>query len=169
MADRAEQLFLDDEMAIDHKETARNVRDFLTNNFEKYQNLAGLNPSDLSVIDDSHISSPKMDASGVSAHGGVNHTESSFNRIMAAEQACKAIYHTIRNCRQSDTKPYRKILTEVYLNCVEDTKVQGMLGYSPSQYDELKRRALCEFADRFDAWKYRYHVEYLKDLHAWVG
>ncbi|PKZ27530.1 ArpU family transcriptional regulator, partial [Lactobacillus crispatus] len=70
MTDRAEQMALDDSLKVDARETARNVRNFLTFKFEHFQNYAGLNVSDLSVIDDSHLSSPKMDASGVSSHGG---------------------------------------------------------------------------------------------------
>ena len=92
MADRAEQMTLDDNLEVDSKATANNVRNFLTFKFEHFQNYAGLNVSDLSVVDDSHLSSPKMDASGVSSHGGINHTESSFNRIMEAEQALSLIH-----------------------------------------------------------------------------
>ncbi len=70
MTDRAEQMTLDDNLEVDSKATANNVRNFLTFKFEHFQNYAGLNVSDLSVVDDSHLSSPKMDASGVSSHGG---------------------------------------------------------------------------------------------------
>ncbi len=167
MTDRMEQLSLDIDLNldIDQKATANRVRHFLDFNFEHYLNFAGLNASDLSVIDDSHLSSPKMDASGVSAHGGINHTEQSFNRIIEAENACKAIYRTIKNCRNGERTPYQTILVENYLHYRPDITVQAMLGYSSSRYDVLKRRALCEFADRFDVWKFRYGVEYLEDLH----
>lgn len=62
MTDRAEQLLLDDSLDIDQKATANRVRNYLTFNFEHLLNYAGLDSNDLSVIDDSHISSPKMDA-----------------------------------------------------------------------------------------------------------
>lgn len=167
MTDRAKQLVLDDMPEINQKATANAVRNFLTYDFERFQNFAGLNVADLSVIDDSHLSSPKMDASGVSAHGGINHTESSFNRIIEAEQACKAIYKTIKNCRNGSRTPYQTILADSYLRNIEDYKIQNALGYSPSRYDILKRRALCEFADRFEAWKRRYNIEYMRDLHVY--
>lgn len=165
MTDKAEQLLLDSDLDIDQRATANRVRHFLDFNFERYLNFAGLNASDLSVIDDSHLSSPKMDASGVSAHGGINHTEQSFDRIMEAEKACKAIYQTIKNCRNGERTPYQTILTEKYLRYTSDQNIQVLLGYSPSRYDILKRRALCEFADRFDKWKEYYGVDYLDDLH----
>lgn len=165
MADRAEQMTLDDNLEVDAKATANNVKNFLTFKFEHFQNYAGLNVSDLSVVDDSHLSSPKMDASGVSSHGGINHTESSFNRIMEAEQACKAIYKTIKNCRNGGRTPYQKILSEAYLQNMEDYKIQQELGYEDSQYYIKKRQALCEFADRFEKWKDWYSIPYFKDLH----
>lgn len=161
----ARQLLLDENMDIDAKATARRVRNFLDHNFDHYLSYAGLNPVDLSVIDDSHLSSPKMDASGVSAHGGINHTESSFNRVIEAEHACRAIYHTIINCKNAPRTPYRTILEENYLRYTPDIRIQTMLGYSPSRYDVLKRQALCEFADRWEHWKDIYHVEYLEDFH----
>lgn len=91
MTDRMEQLLLDDSLDIDQKATANRVRNFLAYDFDHLLNIAGFAPNDLSVVDESHISSPRMDVSGVSAHGGVNHTEQSFNRIIEAEKACHAI------------------------------------------------------------------------------
>lgn len=165
MIDRMEQLLLDDSLDIDQKATANNVRNFLAHNFNHLLNIAGLEPSNLSVVDESHISSPKMDITGVSAHGMVNHTIDNFNRIMEADKACHAIYRTIMNCRNGSKQPYKTILAESYLHNVEDFKIQAMLCYSSSQYDILKRRALCEFADRWDKWKNVYGVEYMSDLH----
>ena len=165
MTDRMEQLLLDESLDIDQKATANRVRNFLAYDFDHLLNIAGLAPNDLSVVDESHISSPRMDASGVSAHGGVNHIEQSFNRIIEAEKACHAIYKTITNCRNGNKQPYQTILAEAYLHNIEDFKIQSMLCYSSSQYDILKRRALCEFADRWDKWKEVYGVDYMSDLH----
>lgn len=168
MADRAEQLLLDDAMDIDQKATANKVRNFLKFDFDRYLNFAGLNPSDLSVIDDTHLSSPSLDASGVSSHGGINHAETSMLRIIEAENACKAIYHAIMKCRDGGRKPYKTILSEVYLKGMNDTAVQGLLGYESSQYDVIKRRALCEFADRWDRSRYIYRLRDDKwDMHVW--
>ena len=162
------QLLLDDGMAIDQRKTAGRVRNFFEHDFERYLGYAGLNPVDLSVIDDSHLSSPKMDASGVSAHGGINHQEDSTLRIIEAEKACHAVGKAIDNCRDSARIPYRTILREHYLRGLDDQKVMVLLGYEHSWYDSLKRRAECEFADRWDKWKHQYGVDYLRDLHVYL-
>lgn len=162
-----EQLVLDDEMQIDQKATASKVRSFLGKSFERYLNFAGLNRADLSVLDDTHLSSPKMDVTGVSAKGGVNHTEASFLRVYESKQACMGIHNSIKKCQDGSRKMYRTILTEVYLKEVDDWKVQAQLGYSARQYATLKRRALCEFADRFEAWCIDNGIDYLPKLHVW--
>lgn len=165
MTDKAMQALLDENMAIDQRATARKVRNFLKHDFERYLNYAGLNPEDLSVIDDNHLSSPKMDASGVSSHGGVNRQEDSNLRIIEAEKACYAVVTAINNCKDGSRTPYRTILRECYLKGLDDQRIMGLLGYEHSWYDRLKRRAECEFADRWDKWKDEYQVDYLKDLH----
>lgn len=165
----SKKLLLDDGMAIDQRATASRVRKFLKHDFERYLAYAGLNPTDLSVIDDTHLSSPKMDASGVSAHGGVNHQEESNLRIMKAEKACHAVVRAIGNCRDGSRTPYRTILRECYLKGLDDQKVMVLLGYEHSWFDQLKRRAECEFADRWDRWKLYYDVDYLRDLHVYLS
>lgn len=165
----SKQLLLDDGMAIDQRATASRVRNFLKHDFERYLGYAGLNPVDLSVIDDTHLSSPKMDASGVSAHGGVNHQEESTLRIMEAEKACHAVARAIDNCRDGSRTPYRTILRECYLKGLDDQKAMVLLGYEHSWFDHLKRRAECEFADRWDRWKHYYDVDYLRDLHVYLS
>lgn len=168
MTDRSKQMLLDGGMAIDQRATAGRVRNFFKYDFERYLGYAGFNPVNLSVIDDTHLSSPKMDASGVSAHGGINHQEDSTLRIMEAEKACYAVAKAIDNCRDASRTPYRTILKECYLKGLDDQKVMGLLGYEHSWYDRLKRRAECEFADRWDKWKFCYGVDYLKDLHVYL-
>lgn len=154
-----EQLLLGSGLDIDQKETASNVRGFLLNTFEKYLSYAGLNPSDLSVINASHLSSPKMDASGSSSKGGSNHTEDNFNRIVLATDACSAVYNAIKNCQDSSKKPYRTILARRYLDGEESMRIQVALGYSSTSYDRLHRRACCEFADRIEYWKDHYKLD----------
>ena len=143
----SKQLLLDNGMAIDQRDTAKRVRNFFKHDFERYLNYAGLNPVDLSVIDDTHLSSPKMDASGVSAHGGVNHQEESNLRIMEAEKACRAVAKAIDNCRDGSRTPYRTILRECYLKGLDDQKVMVLLGYEHSWFDRLKRRAECVYVE----------------------
>lgn len=164
MAD-SRQLLLDGGMAIDQRKTATRVRNFFKYDFERYLGYAGLDPVSLSAIDDTHLSSPKMDASGVSSHGGINHQEDSILRIMEAKRACYAVVRAINRCRDSSRTPYRTILKERYLKGLDDQKVMVLLGYEHSWFDKLKRRAECEFADRWDEGKLYYNVGYLKDLH----
>lgn len=165
MTDRSKQMLLDEGMVIDQRKTAAKVRNFFKHDFERYLGYAGLNPVDLSVIDDSHLSSPRMDASGVSAHGGINHQEDSTLRIVEAKKACYAVVRAINRSRDSSRTPYRTILKERYLKGLDDQKVMVLLGYEHSWFDKLKRRAECEFADRWDEGKKYYKVDYLKDLH----
>ena len=72
MTDKAKQLLLDD-MAIDQRATASRVRNFLQKQFERWLSYAGLDPVSLSVIDDTHLSSPSLDAAGVSGGAGTIH------------------------------------------------------------------------------------------------
>lgn len=164
----AEQLSFDDsKMQIDQRRTANKVRGFLTDEFERYLNYAGWNRSNLATITENHLTGIKTDVSGVSSGKGINSTESSFIQIVFSKYACQAIYATINSCQDGDKKPYRTILKMCYLDEMDSYKVQTYLGYSKSRFDVLKRRALCEFADRFEAYKFKYKVGTIKDFHVY--
>lgn len=163
MTDKAKQLLLD-AIAIDQRKTARNVRNFFKNYFESWLNIAGLDPVSLSVIDDTHLSSPKMDASGVSAHAGINCQEDSVLRIALAEQACFATVKSINHCREMQDMPYRTIMRECYLKKLNDNAVMSLLGYQHSYFEILKRRAECNFADTWEKYKKEFNLDSLDSL-----
>ena len=96
----AKQLLLDDGMAIDQRRTAGRVRNFFEHDFERYLGYAGLNPVDLSVIEDTHLSSPRMDASGVSSHGGINHQEDSTPRIYGSRESLSRCWQSYRQLQR---------------------------------------------------------------------
>lgn len=164
MTDKAKQLLLGDAIAIDQRATAKNVRNFFENYFDRWLGIAGLDPVSLSVIDDSHLSSPKMDASGVSAHTGINHQEDSALQILLAERACYAVVKSINRCRETPGMRYRTIMKECYLKGLNDQAVMGLLGYQHSWFENLKRRAECNFADTWAKYKKECNVDSLDDL-----
>lgn len=164
MTDKAKQLLLGDAIAIDQRKTARNVRNFFKNYFDRWLGIAGLDPISLSVIDDSHLSSPKMDVSGVSAHAGINHQEDSVLQIELAERACLAVVTSINHCREVPGVPYRTIMRECYLKGLDDNAVMALLGYQHSWFETLKRRAECNFADVWAKYKKDSDIDSLDDL-----
>lgn len=167
MTDRAKQLLLDD-TAIDQRATASRVRNFLQKQFERWLGYAGLDPVNLSVIDDTHLSSPSLDASGVSGGAGVSHQEDSTLRIIEAEKACYAVVDAIRHCQDVPGKPYRTIMTECYLRGMDDDAVRRTVGFGLSWFETQKRRAECNFADCWDKYKVKHDVAYLDDLHIYL-
>ena len=156
------QMSFINDVEIDTKATVRASSNFLdkglNKGFERYLRRAGWNRNKLAVIDESHISSPKMDASGVSAHGGINNMENNFVSIIDAKQVCLAVYKAITSCQNSSKKPYRKILELSYLDYHDYTLdvIGSVVGYSERQTANLKRQALCEFADLFETYKIEY-------------
>lgn len=168
MTDNKDKQLLLDDVSIDQRATAKKVRTFLKNKFERWLGYAGLDPVSLSVVDDTHLSSPKMDASGVAGGGGTNHQEDSTLRIIEAEKACYAVVDAMHHCQHTPSYPYRTIMIECYLRGTNDLSVAGLTNTSPSWFEILKRRAECNFADCWDKYKAKYDVGYLDDLHVYL-
>lgn len=137
-------------VGIDQRATARKVRIFLKYTFSDYLIKAGYHRTDLT--------SPQLDVAGISAHGGSNSAESKMMRIFDMQNRCKAVYHAISCCKDSSKQPFRTILKSLYIDELEDWQVADKIGYSDSRYDDLKRYALCQFADAIDTWKTLYEV-----------
>lgn len=137
-----------EDIDIDKVATAANASDFLEGTFQTYLNRAGLHRADLS--------SPKMDITGVSAHGG-NSAESGMMKIFDYEAKCWAIYKAIDNCRENKNKRIysRSILIDLYIKELEPWQIKERLGLSDSSYKIRRQKALCEFADRLPVWAYR--------------
>ncbi|WEV42977.1 DUF1492 domain-containing protein [Lactobacillus sp. ESL0684] len=146
-----------EQVDINRNKTAEKVRDFLNKDFIHYLDKAGLHKADLS--------SPQLDPTGVSSHGG-NSAEYKMVQIIDYENKCKAIITAIKNCRENVGRGVRNrtILQDVYLKELENWQVQERLGLSEAAYYAKKQAALCEFADRIEVWAVRFGT-HIPDLH----
>lgn len=135
---------------IDQKLTAQKVRDFFKYNFEHYLIRAGYHRTDLS--------SPQLDPTGIMSHSG-NSVEAKMATIFEAQDKCQAVYHAIDQCADSSKQPFRTILKSLYIDELSDWQVAAKVQYSDSRYGDLKRYALCQFADTIDTWKLIYNVK----------
>ena len=135
---------------IDQKKTAQKVRNFFKYNFEHYLIRAGYHRTDLS--------SPQLDPTGIMSHGG-NSAENKMASIFDAQDKCQAVYHAIEKCADSSKQPFRTILKSLYIEELTDWQVAAKVQYSDSRYSDLKRYALCQFADTIDTWKTIYNVK----------
>lgn len=135
-------------MDINKNKTTQNVRDFFDNEFQTYLNRSGLHRYDLS--------SPQIDPTGVTAHGG-NSQETKMMQIFDYQAKCAAIYKAIEDCTENKKwhKWHRSILHNRYIDELEDWQIAQRLGISSSRYRAIKSNALCEFADRLPVWAYR--------------
>ncbi|WEV40342.1 ArpU family phage packaging/lysis transcriptional regulator [Lactobacillus sp. ESL0681] len=135
---------------IDQTKTAKKVRDFFKYTFPNYLVKAGFHRTDLS--------SPQLDPTGIAVHGG-NSAESKMAHIFEMQDRCKAVYQAINYCSDSQKQPFRTILKALYIDELEDWKVAAKVQYSDSRYGDLKRYALCQFADSLETQKTRYGVD----------
>lgn len=130
-------------LGIDYNTTAANARRFLSKGINRYLYQAGMHRNQLK--------SPTMSLTGGS-HGGGNHTEDQIIKGMEATRMCHCIKDTLENC---EPLTYQ-IISAVYLDGLKDWQMADKLSYSPSQYQNIKRTALCEFAERFEGFETRY-------------
>lgn len=142
--------------------TARKVDKFLTTDFQRYLNLAGLHRNQLT--------SPQLSFAPASTNkNGVedNFIDEALNDIKIADPArrvCAAIYKTMDNCTDTALKPYRRILIGTYVDQLRIVDVAATVSLSTRSIDNKKINAQCEFADRWLHWKKYFDVEGLPDL-----
>lgn len=139
-------------LRIDYNETAKNARKFLSKGINEYLYKAGMHRNQLK--------SPTMSLTG-SSHGGGNHTEDQIIKGMEATRMCYCIKDTLENC---EPLTYQ-IISAVYLEGLKDWQMADKLCYSPSQYQNIKRSCMCEFAERFEGFEKRYGfdgLDYIK-------
>ena len=142
--------------------TARNVDKFLTIDFQRYLNLAGLHRNQLTI--------PQLSFAPASTNR--NGVEDNFiNEVLddikianPARQVCAAIYKTIDNCTDTALKPYRRILIGTYIDQLRVVDVAATVSLSTRSIDNKKINAQCEFADRLLYWKKYFEVGDLPDL-----
>ena len=142
--------------------TARNVDKFLTIDFQRYLNLAGLHRNQLT--------SPHLSFAPASTNrNGVedNFINEALDDIKIADPArkvCAAIYKTMDNCTDTALKPYRRILIGTYIDQLRVVDVAATVSLSTRSIDNKKVNAQCEFADRLLYWKRYFEVGDLPDL-----
>ena len=130
-------------LGIDYNETAKNARKFLSKGINKYLYKAGMHRNQLK--------SPTLNLAGSGSSGG-NHAEDKIINGMEATRMCHCIKDTLDNC---EPLTYQ-IISAVYLDELKDWQMADKLCYSSSQYQNIKRTALCEFAERFEGFETRY-------------
>lgn len=142
--------------------TARKVDKFLTTDFQRYLNLAGLHRNQLT--------SPQLSfAPGSTNKNGVeknfiDETQDDIDIADPARKVCAAIYKTMDNCTDTAFKPYRRILIGTYIDQLRIVDVAANVSLSTRSIDNKKINAQCEFADRWLYWKKYFDVEGLPDL-----
>ena len=133
-------------LGIDYNETAKNARKFLSKGINKYLYKAGMHRNQLK--------SPTLNLAGSGSSGG-NHADDKIINGMEASRMCRCIKDTLDNC---EPLTYQ-IISAVYLDDLKDWQMADKLSYSPSQYQNIKRTALCEFAERFEGFETRYSFD----------
>lgn len=139
---------------INQKATAKKVREFFKYTFPDYLIKAGYHRTDLS--------SPQLDPTGVAVHG-INSSENKMMLIINMQERCRAVYQAIDHCADNSKQPFRTILKALYIDELDDWKVAQKVQYSDSRYSDLKRYALCQFADTIQTWATLYDV-YIPNL-----
>lgn len=142
----------------DDYKTAAKAGYFLDHRFQKIKNYSGMSATDLS--------SPLLDPSGVVNHSHVNHQDMAFlaqaeqyDDIEAARKAVGAVFETIQSCSNGSRKPYGTLLYLRYIKYDFDTNVYNKMGYSSSHYYNLRREALCQFAEILPVKKLKYQYK----------
>lgn len=143
---------------IDEDQTIRKTKKLLTHDFQRYLNFSGHHRYELS--------SPIIDPTGVSTHGGINHTENKLVNGTEAGNNVDAINDCLIDCTNRADAPYASLLYYKYVKLLPTNKIQHLLGYEDAQYYRQHKRALLEFAQRMDHWRKVDHAD-IPDLVVW--
>lgn len=131
---------------FDRDATARNVRRFFNRRLDWYLSQCGSNRTDLK--------SPTLSlAGGGGTHS--NHAEDKIINGMIAGVVCQCIATAIQNCSHRAKQPSYEILVGCYLDELKDWEVSSQCGFGKTRFQEVKKEALCEFAERFLYWQTR--------------
>lgn len=137
---------------IDFNKTAEYCDNFLRNDFKRAVRMAGYDLIDLK--------SPAL-SSAPAPSNGMNNVEDRLVAGLTAEGIAKAGRQSMYHC----FKTSRIILVALYLDELSPGEVARKVKYEHSQYSVLKRRALNEFADRYEYWERKYNCYPIIDLH----
>ncbi|RMC46526.1 ArpU family phage packaging/lysis transcriptional regulator [Lactobacillus sp. ESL0230] len=136
-----EQSVLFKKAKLDKAKTAQAVKNFFTEDFGHYLNLANKHLSD--------ISSPTLDPNNVGGHDGRNHQDERIVVNLDAQACVRAVNHALSSCNYSSGI----ILYLFFIKKMPDTKIAERLGYQSARYYQLKNNACVEFAERLDYWR----------------
>ncbi|MDF7683389.1 DUF1492 domain-containing protein [Lactobacillus sp. ESL0679] len=144
---------------LDNVKTAKNVRNFFQTVFPDYLIEAGYHRTDLKTS--------QINQTGIASHNG-NSAEQKMKHIYNMQNKCKAVYQAIDSLPNKPKQPFKAILSEVYLDELEDWKVMQKVGYAKTNYGRLKQQALCQFAKALEVQKIKYdadipNLEVIKD------
>ena len=129
---------------FDRDATARNVRRFFNRRLDWYLSQCGSNRTDLK--------SPTLSlAGGGGTHS--NHAEDKIINSMIAGVVCRCIATAVQNCSHRAKQPSYEILVGCYLDERKDWEVASQCGFAKTRFQEVKKEALCEFAERFMYWQ----------------
>lgn len=139
---------------IDAKKTAENVDSFLTDDFKRALRMSGH-----SLVD---LKSPALSSAPASSNG-FNRVEDRLVAGITVEGIVQATRQSIYHC----FKTSRLILVGLYIDELEPNKVAEKIQYEHSQYSVLRRKALNEFADRYEYWERKFDCYPIIDLHVY--
>lgn len=141
---------------VDTEKTAKKVKQFLRGDFVRAIRLSG--------YDLNSLSSPKL--SLAPAHGATgNVIERQIIRSLEAKTIVQAVHESIFRC----TATSRQILIGIYIEEKPIFQVSRLVQYQHTQFDVMHKRALNEFADRFEYWQRILCVKDPEDLHVYRG
>lgn len=121
--------------------TAQKVKDFFADDFKHYLNLANRHLSD--------ISSPTLDATGITVHDGANHADERMAVNLDAQLCVAAVDHAISSC----SYPNNIILYLSFIQKKTNDEIGARLGYQSTRFNEIKSEACVEFAERIEYWR----------------
>lgn len=137
----AEELSLFKKSKIDKAKTTQSVKDFFTDDFGHYLNLANKHLND--------IASPTLDPSFVGGHDGRNHQDERVAINLDAQACVEAVDHTISSC----SYPSSIILYLWFIQKMSNDKISKRLFCQKTKLNELKNDACVEFAERLEFWR----------------
>jgi ArpU family phage transcriptional regulator len=130
--------------ALDEKATAKNVKSYFVRQFPQFVRYSSI--TNLKTL----IRSPVM-KDIPSTPNNINHTETeTINRVSKVEYSYRMVNLTAMAINECDENS-QTILFGNYFENKRDWQLQDTLGYGKTQYSLIKREALNQFADTFEA------------------
>lgn len=125
------------------------ARTFFKKYFDRFVRISGYSFADLMPANINNLQLRNSDYS---------------NKIKQAEQVIHCVARAINDCMSEPRKPYRAILTGVYLKKELNWQVRNEIGYSNTRYYVFKKQALEEFTERFNYYAVKEGINTLIEL-----